>query len=136
MTRIGSDAFSGCSGLVSIVIGNGVNRISHLVFYGCKELKDVYCMAEQVPIAEYDIFNNSNIESATLHVPESSIESYRAEKPWNEFKNIIVIDEQSGVQSTTFDNNTISPIYDLNGKRLKMPTKGINIVGCKKFVVK
>jgi hypothetical protein len=82
-----------------VTIGRGVTRIWFLAFANCEELKDVYCYAEKVPSAQYsstmNIFNGSNVEYATLHVPDSSIDSYKATEPWSTFGTIV------GLNSTT-----------------------------------
>ena len=85
---IGQEAFRGCSGLTSVTIGSGVKTIDSQAFAYCKELTDVYCLAENVPSTSTDAFNESLIEYATLHVPTSSIDAYRAKEPWKSFKEI------------------------------------------------
>ena len=49
MTSIGYYAFYGCSGLTTIIIGNGIKTIYAGVFAKCLELTDVFCYAENVP---------------------------------------------------------------------------------------
>lgn len=44
--------------------------------------------------------------------------------------------DPSGVQNITLDKSTNAPIYDMNGRKLKEPSKGINIIGGKKYLVK
>ena len=44
--------------------------------------------------------------------------------------------EPSGIHVFTLDKNANVPIYDLNGRRLKEPRKGINIIDGKTVVVK
>ena len=41
-----------------------------------------------------------------------------------------------GVQSITLDKKVDTPIYDVNGRRLESPQKGINIISGKKVVLK
>ena len=95
VTEIGNFAFSYCSSVKFISIGNSVNRIGSEAFANCDELLDVYCLAKEVPKLYYygtpvtDIFENSYIEYATLHVPEESISSYEASSPWNQFQSIV-----------------------------------------------
>ena len=96
---IGNYAFYGCGRISTITIGCSVNFISHLAFANCSELMDVYCYAMTVPSTTdsygnswNDIFENSYIEYATLHVPVVSINSYESVEPWKKFKNIVKID--------------------------------------------
>ena len=89
VTRIGQIAFYGCSGLTSVIIGNGVEDIENYAFARCEELLDVYCYAEEVPTTSGDAFYGSYIEYANLHVPDVSIENYKAEAPWSRFGKMI-----------------------------------------------
>ena len=89
MTSIGERAFSGCSGLTSVTIGSGVESIGSEAFANCSELIDVYCYAEKVPSTESDAFNGSYPEYITLHVPDASIDSYKATAPWSSFGKIV-----------------------------------------------
>ena len=96
VTSIGERTFYDCSGLTSITIGNSVSRIGNEAFAKCKEMADVYCYPPIVPnnTGWYsnnfeDLFNESYIEYATLHVPESAMEDYKATAPWSRFKKIV-----------------------------------------------
>jgi len=135
VTSISSYAFYECSGLMNISIPNTVTTIGFCAFSNCPELTDVYCYAETVPKTESDAFQDTFIEYATLHVPAVSIDAYRSAEPWKNFKNIVV-DDPSGIQGITLDKGARSPVYDLKGRRLQEPAKGINIIGGKKVIVK
>ena len=91
VTSIGSNAFFDCSGLTSFTIPNSVTSIGNNAFYGCSGLTDVWCYAESVPITGSQVFYNSSISSATLHVPEGSVKAYRTTEPWSWFGNIVPI---------------------------------------------
>lgn len=78
--------------MTKITIGNGVTSIEDRA-YGCSELLDVYCYAEKVPSTESNAFNGSYPKNATLHVPDASIDSYKATEPWSDFGKIVALTE-------------------------------------------
>ncbi len=92
VTTIGDFAFSDCTGLTSVTIPNSVTTIGYWAFYKCTNLTDVYCHATTVPETRSDAFDNSNATNATLHVPATAIESYRATAPWSDFGTIVAIE--------------------------------------------
>ncbi|MBR1667635.1 MAG: leucine-rich repeat protein [Bacteroidaceae bacterium] len=91
VTTIGNCAFSGCDGLTSIEIGEGIQSIGDYAFASCGDLLDVYCAAETPPSMGTDVFKGSSVEYVTLHVPKSSGHAYRAAEGWNGFKNVVVL---------------------------------------------
>ena len=91
VNSIGSAAFSGCTYLNYITIPNSVNSIGEYTFYDCR-LKEVYCYAEKVPSTNTNAFQNCYPQNATLFVPASAINDYKATAPWSEFGTIKAID--------------------------------------------
>ena len=136
VANIGNQAFYGCSGLTTVIIPNSMSNIGDGAFSGCSELTDVYCYVEVVPFTASNAFKNSYIEYATLHVPATSIEAYKEAEPWKNFKNIIELVNPSGIQGIKVDKDGNTLVYDLNGRRLTEPVRGINIIGSKKVIVK
>ena len=126
---IGHSAFYNCSGLISITIGNSVTSIGEWAFRDCSELLDVYCHAEKVPSTESDAFEGSYPENATLHVPDASIDSYKAKTPWSSFGKIVALTpEETGIDELKGENGTEnSAVYDLSGRRVQKAQKGILI---------
>jgi hypothetical protein len=88
---IGSYAFEYCSGLTSVTIGSGVTTIGENAFSNCLKIKDVYCCAENVPNTNFTAFYSVPTPSATLHVPEASVDAYKATAPWNRFGTVEAI---------------------------------------------
>ena len=128
VTEIGSDAFSACMGLTAIDLPEGVIQINSgafrycenllsiklpsslkyvlgSAFAGCSRLLDVYCYAKTIPnLNNSNVFENSNLENATLHVMTDMIEGYRAVSPWNQFSKIVslgnIVSEISLIKSS------------------------------------
>ena len=104
LTSINYPAFAFNTSLTSVIIPKNVTNIGNAVFYRCSNLTDVYCYAENVPETGINVFNDSPIASATLHVPAGSIDKYKATEPWSGFGNIVAT--ASDVQSSGCLNNT------------------------------
>ena len=132
VTKIGFAAFYKCSNLASITIGNSVTNIGELNFADCKNLSMITSLNPTPPTITSNTFSNY---TATLNVPKGSKTAYQNAEYWKYFTNIVEIDP-SGVQTITLDKDINAPVYDLNGRKLKEPSKGINIIGRKKVVVK
>ena len=127
--------FYGCSGLTSVTIPNSMTSIGDRAFAECKYIENVYCYAEEVPSTDFDAFDDSNIENATLYVPASAIEAYKTTEPWSDFGTIKAIEVADGVESVKergiaiqsaggfinisgLDTNDTVSFYALDGKAL------------------
>jgi hypothetical protein len=112
--------------LTSVTIPGSVTGIEGYAFFCCNDLKDVYCYAENVPTTDYSTFENTNIGSATLHVPASSLEAYKTTAPWSGFGSIVPIkeyttyninDEMASLNITTEESECIVNFtHDFNGE--------------------
>ena len=139
VTNIGESAFSNCSGLTSITIPNSVTSIGNNAFSGCSGLKEIYVKADTPPSAYSYTFSGVTTNSATLYVPVGSKDAYAAANGWKKFTNIVemeftgideVVDEVKG------ENSKVKDVYDLSGRKVTNPTKGIYIVNGKKVLLK
>ena len=133
---IGNYAFQKCSALTSVTIGNSVTWIGSEAFRDCPELIDVYCYAEKVPSTESDAFNGSYPENATLHVPDASVDSYKATDPWSRFGKIVALTpEETGIDELKGENGKVkTALYDLSGRRVQKGQKGVFIQNGKVMV--
>lgn len=139
---IGKNTFSGCTSLASIIIPECVTSISEMAFKNCNGLQHIYCYAEQLPTTRNDVFADSNVASATLHVPSGSIDAYKTIAPWNGFGSIVALTDSdpkpSGIEMVHGSGAKFDGYFDLNGRMLKgEPTqKGVYIYEGKKIIVK
>ena len=128
VTSIGWYAFSSCSGLTSVTIGNSVTSIEGYAFSDCPELLDVYCYAEKVPSTNSDAFYGSYPEYATLHVPDASIDSYKATTPWSVFVNIVGLSGEEPEQPEVEKCATPVVTYAEGKLSFSCETEGTNYV--------
>ena len=117
VTSIGRFAFKGCCGLLSLTIPKSVTCIDENAFYGCENITDVYCKPEKIRtdiMADMGLytytsaFNNSYPEYIILHVPETSIEAYKAVEPWSNFKSIVALPPTCATPVISYANDKIS----------------------------
>jgi hypothetical protein len=91
LTRINKKAFQGCTGLTEVSIPNSVASIGKRAFMNCSGLKTVTCEAVNVPKTGNKAFQNVPQSSATLYVPASSVDAYKAADQWKKFGTILPI---------------------------------------------
>lgn len=88
VTTIRDQAFQYCNNLKNVTIGKSVDEIEYEAFRGCSALSKVLCLAEQIPILERDVFNQSNVNNATLYVPYKNVNAYKEAEQWKLFGRI------------------------------------------------
>ena len=94
VTTIGGEAFAYCNNLTSVVIGNNVAVIEPGAFVGLDNLISAISYALNPPILKpFRVFRWWEIEHTTLYVPKESIELYRQAFGWQEFQNIVAIQD-------------------------------------------
>ena len=107
-------------------------EIGWQAFAECGNLADVYCLAENVPETAIIAFEHSPLERATLHVPEGSVDVYKAQGPWKQFGKVEPI-RGSGIERLMAPAKG-ALCYLLDGCRSSKPQKGIYIQNGRKFV--
>ena len=139
VTSIGEYAFSGCTGLTSIEIPGSVTSIGSSAFSGCTGLTSVTSLIpanELFAINSY-VFSGVDKTTCTLYVPYGAKETYAATEYWNKFANIIEFEPGDG-ETTGIDEmkeqraESKDVYYDLSGRAVENPTKGIYIIDGKK----
>ena len=111
LTTISSSDFNGCSNLATITIPNSVTK-ARGAFSACSALTSV-TVVNSTPINLTDGSTFSNRANATLYVPAGSKAAYEEASVWNEFKEIIEI------ENITFADSKVKEIcvanWDTNG---------------------
>ena len=133
--------------LITVTISSNLTCVDDSAFHKCTSLTDMYCYAEQVPETGKDIFVESNYKNATLHVPAASVEAYKNAEQWKDFGNIVALTDEDPkptteiMVTTATQQPTVVERYNIDGKRIATPQRGLNIIKMsdgtiKKVVVK
>ena len=143
VTGIASETFKDNKNLTSITIPSSINSIGDAAFSGCENLKEITVYADE-PIAlgsnGVSVFEGVNLETCVLYVPETSIDKYKADEIWGQFKNILAI--TAGITDIKLDEEA-NDVYNLQGQKVLRHTsnieqlpKGVYIINGKKIIKK
>ena len=119
-TNIGEDAFSGCSGLTSVTIGNGVTSIGSSAFSGCSGLTSITIPDGVTSIGDDAFYGCSSLTSIVIPDSVTSIGS-------SAFSGC------SGLTSIVAEDG--NPFYHSEGNCLIETGSKTLIAGCKSSVV-
>ena len=142
VVSLGDEAFENCLNVETLYIGNSVESIGWGAFKNCEKIKEIKIGLEK-PISCPVPFADVIYDSAILYVPIGTKSLYQEVDPWYLFLDIKemdftgiedvlaeVVDERKG------ENGNVKGIYDLIGRKIDVPTKGIYIINGKKILVK
>ena len=127
ITSIDKYAFSGCSRLTSLTLPAGITSIGEFAFSYCSGLTSIYVYAEKVPRIGRYAFEGCASRKCTLYVPKGTYDNYRYSE-FGYFENIVEFDATGIDKTTTSTDVEEVSRYSLNGQRLAVPVKGLNIV--------
>ncbi|NPD90973.1 leucine-rich repeat domain-containing protein [Xylanibacter muris] len=127
--RIGMMAFSGCTALETITLPSTIKSVELMGFYACTGLKEIKSLNTIPPTClSDDVFEDC--ATATLYVPETSVEDYKTATGWKIFAKIEPVNT-SGVDKIE-SNGIKTPVkyYNLQGVRVAEEdiTPGIYVI--------
>ena len=125
--EIGEKAFTDCSRLTSLTLPAGITSIGEFAFSYCSGLTSIYVYAEKVPRIGRYAFEGCASRKCTLYVPKGTYDNYRLSE-FGYFENIVEFDATGIDKTTTSTDVEEVSRYSLNGQRLAVPVKGLNIV--------
>lgn len=94
----------------------------------------ITCLCD-VPPAVNGEFSNAAYLNARVIVPKGTLASYQSADVWKNFWDIQE-GEATGISKISTEQPKASVIYDLQGRKLREPQKGVNIINGKKIFVK
>ena len=120
---MGIEVFSGCTALEQITIKDGLSQIGGKCFDGCNAIKTIKNYCVDVPTTDANAFSSY---TATLYVPASAINDYKAADPW---KNFVAIDDIENAPSDGL-NKVATPTIDYKNGKLTFgcETEGVEFV--------
>lgn len=103
------------------------DEIGEFAFSYCSGLTSIYVYAEKVPRIGRYAFEGCASRKCTLYVPKGTYGNYRLSE-FGYFENIVEFDATGIDKTTTSTDVEEVSRYSLNGQRLAVPVKGLNIV--------
>ena len=103
------------------------DEIGEFAFSYCSGLTSIYVYAEKVPRIGRYAFEGCASRKCTLYVPKGTYDNYRLSE-FGYFENIVEFDATGIDKTTTSTDVEEVSRYSVNGQRLAVPVKGLNIV--------
>ena len=130
--------FNGCKALTTLDLSNfdtrNVKSMSWM-FNGCPALTTIYASEKYVTTAcdyDYDMFAGCTNLVGAVPYDENNVDGDMA----NYTTGYFTYKASTGIDAPTVSDNTAAEYYDLQGRRLNAPQKGVNIVKCGKKTTK
>lgn len=140
LKTIGWSAFCFADDLQEVAFNADLGFITYGAFLQCPHITDVYCPGTVPPGAkdffDYE-FDYDVTQSATLHVPAGCSGVYSSASLWGNFIHIVedVGLEGEGIGTIVANTTAPAPLYDLQGRRVAQPVKGLYISGRHKAIL-
>ncbi len=131
VTRVGDFAFESTS-LESVKLSKALARLGDCSL-SSSSLRRIYSQTANPPVAHADPFANTDAANCEIVLLNGGTEAYKADAFWGKFYHIISGIEQIAEESVV-GTETGGYYYDLQGRRVVSPTRGVYIYKGKKVV--
>ena len=123
ITSMAASVFAGCKALEQVIIKDGCAVIGKNCFKGCDNIVTIKNYCTEVPSTADNAFSSY---TASLYVPLSSIDDYKAASPWKKFLTIDAIENAPGGD----DVRCAKPVIAYAGGQLRLScaTEGASFV--------
>ena len=132
LSTIGDRAFCGCSSLEYFAFGFSVRTIGKEAFSDCTALTSLNSRAIVPPTCGSQALDDINKWECTLTVPQNHITAYQQADQWKDFFFIEGGDFDDGIKEVESSKLKVDGSeeewYDLSGRKLDKPQRGINII--------
>lgn len=133
VTGIGNNAFDGCMTLKELILPETLTSIGEDAFTACNNIISVTCFATNPPKAPYAFEDVTNVR---LRVPAESIKEYKTKSGWNEFGEILAIDENANPYPKTFAITYLIPEAGIIKESIKEgQSRDIDIMPSEGYVI-
>lgn len=138
--EIGEGAFAFATGLTALTLGKGIEKVGDLVVDYCVALENLYLFADDIAddnLQEYSFLDESGavMEQCVLNVLPGKVMNYFTKKGFYSgeyeaffFADIVEMDQPDGLKQPAVRENNSPRRFDLSGRLLNAPTRGINII--------
>lgn len=146
LEEIGFNAFVSLDKVECLVLPRNLKLLGPTCFGRMTGVKKIYCPAQEPPVCQSGPngeipFEWTGSRSIPVYVPKGTIDKYHSAWGWNQFDQLIEIDDSefpktSGVESVTADVHAgDDAVYDLLGRKVERPQPGqVYIVKGKKVL--
>lgn len=110
--------------LEKIVIGKGLTKIDASAFWFSSNIQEIHIAATTPPVVEGgQYFKFVDTDKCKLFVPAMSVDAYKTATAWKDFFNI-----ETGLNGISADAEANAEWFDLRGRSISTPRKGLNII--------
>ena len=122
VTEISNYAFSGCTGITSVVIGSGLTRLSGDAFGGCTNISSYYFNRCAVVPELYNSYILAVNTTTKIYVPSNLYSSWIEASGWSQYASNIVSTSSTSTASIynlrvdTINSNYANDVFIVNNK--------------------